>query len=92
MTRTITLATTTKMIDSMAYVPATLLLFSTQLRPHPVDADGFAESYPAKLPQSDVAESNSMIPIDRKIANDMNIATNPITDICSVMTVEFVTN
>jgi len=63
------------------------VLFSTQLFAQSVDADGFAELYPVSVLQSDVAESNSMIPIDRKIAIEMKIATRPINDIDSTMIV-----
>ena len=63
------------------------MLLSTQLFAQSVDADGFAELYPVSVLQSDVAESNSMIPIDRKIAIEMKIATRPINDIDSTMIV-----
>ena len=90
--RTIIEAVTTKIIDSIAYVPATLLLFSTQLNAQSVDADGFPELNPVSVLQSDVAESNNIIPIDKKIAIEMKIATNPINDICSTMVITTMQN
>jgi len=75
---------------SIAYVPATFSLLSTQLFAQSVDADGFPELNPVSVLQSDVAESNNIIPTDKNIAIDMKIATRPINDIDSTMIITLI--